>query len=84
MLPNRLSYPELIPETHHRPLLHAPVLYDDADHLFAVLRSILQREERPLPPDTLRQMPAPLDWGAHAADYDDLFETVVEQPLTPA
>ncbi len=84
VLPNRLSYPELIPETHHRPLLHAPILYDDADHLFAVLRSILQREERPLPPDTLRQMPAPLDWGAHAADYDDLFETVVEQPLTPA
>ncbi len=82
VLPNRLSYPELIPETHHRPLLHAPVLYDDENDLFEVLRSILEREERPLPPDTLRQMPEPLDWRTHAQDYDNLFETVAEQ--TPA
>jgi glycosyltransferase involved in cell wall biosynthesis len=84
VLPNRLSYPELIPETHHRPLLHAPVLYDDEDHLFDVLRSILEREERPLPPDTLRQMPDPLDWRTHAADYDNLFERVAEEAMVPA
>jgi glycosyltransferase involved in cell wall biosynthesis len=84
VLPNRLSYPELIPETHHRPLLHAPVLYDDEDYLFEVLRSILEREERPLPPETLRQIPEPLDWRAHAEDYDELFERVAEQALAPA
>jgi hypothetical protein len=49
-----------------------------------VLRSILKREERPLPPDTLRQMPEPLDWRTHAADYDELFASVAEAPLTPA
>lgn len=84
VLPNRLSYPELIPETHHRPLLHAPVLYEDEDHLFDVLRSILKREERPLPPDTLREMPAPLDWASHAEDYDVQFNTVAEQSPAPA
>lgn len=84
VLPDRLSYPELIPETHHRPLLHAPVLYDDEEDLFEMLRSILEREERPLPPDTLRQMPAPLDWQTHATKFDTLFESVTEQSLTPA
>ncbi|MFB6232507.1 MAG: DUF3524 domain-containing protein [Salinibacter sp.] len=83
VLPNRLSYPELVPETHHRPLLHAPVLYDDQDELFRILRSILEREERPLPPETLRQMPESLDWSRHAKQYDELFETVAEQALAP-
>jgi len=35
LLPNRLTYPELIPERLHKPLLHAPILYDDEDELFA-------------------------------------------------
>ena len=38
LLPNRLTYPELIPERLHRPLLHAPVLYDSEDALFETLR----------------------------------------------
>lgn len=84
LLPNRLSYPELIPETHHRPLLHAPVLYDDQDDLFHILKSILEGDERPLPPDTLRKMPASLDWQTHAPRYDELFETVGRGSLTPA
>jgi glycosyltransferase involved in cell wall biosynthesis len=81
VLPNRLSYPELIPETHHEPLLHAPILYEDPDHLFNVLRDILEGEERPLPPDTLRKIPAPLDWEAHISAYDDLFEDVASQSV---
>ncbi|WP_103019365.1 tRNA-queuosine alpha-mannosyltransferase domain-containing protein [Salinibacter altiplanensis] len=84
VLPNRLSYPELIPETHHRPLLHAPILYEDEDHLFGVLRSILEREERPLPPDTLHQMPEPLDWRTHAEGYDELFEATASEPAAVA
>jgi glycosyltransferase involved in cell wall biosynthesis len=84
VLPNRLSYPELIPETHHKPLLHAPILYEDDDDLFNVLRGILEGEERPLPPDTLRKMPAPLDWDEHVQDYDALFEEVAEEAAVPA
>lgn len=84
LLPNRLSYPELIPDTHHRPLLHAPVLYDDQDDLFEILRAILEQEERPLPPETLQQMPASLDWRTHFRQYDELFESVAETSHVPA
>lgn len=84
VLPNRLGYPELIPETHHEPLLHAPILYEDADELFAVLRGILEGEERPLPPDTLRKMPASLDWDEHVEHYDALFEEVADEHAVPA
>jgi len=79
VLPHRMSYPELIPETHHRPLLHAPVLYEDKDELFGVLRDLLGGEERPLPTKTLREIPARLDWRTHADDFDALFEAVASQ-----
>ena len=73
VLPNRLSYPELIPESHHKPLLHAPILYEDENHLFEVMRDILEGEERPLPPETLRKIPASLDWDEHVEHYDALL-----------
>lgn len=74
LLPNRLTYPEIIPEHLHRPLLHAPVLYEDEEELFEVLRSILRGEQRPLPPDTLRSIPEHLDWREQAQKYDEVFE----------
>lgn len=77
LLPNRLSYPELIPDTHHQPLLHAPVLYDSEDELFGVLRSILNGEQRTLPPATLRKIPQPYDWATHVDNYDAVFEEMV-------
>jgi len=76
VLPDRLSYPELIPDTHHEPLLHAPILYEDQDDLFAILRDILKGDERPLPPDTLQKMPVSLDWDEHVEAYDALFKDV--------
>jgi len=78
LLPNRLSYPELIPDTHHEPLLHAPILYDDEDELFEILRDVLNGEEGTLPRDTLRKIPAHLDWETHVQAYDDLFDEVAE------
>lgn len=74
LLPNRLSYPELIPESLHHPLLHAPVLYKDEDDLFRILFDILKGKERPLPPATLRSILEPLDWRQHVARYDALLE----------
>lgn len=79
VLPNRLSYPELIPEPLHQPLLHAPVLYDDEEELFHTLGALLSGEERPLPTATLRDIPEPLDWSNHVANYDELFEEVAER-----
>ncbi|MFV1981752.1 MAG: DUF3524 domain-containing protein, partial [Rhodothermia bacterium] len=57
LLPNRLTYPEMIPEHLHRPLLHAPVLYENEEELFNILRSILIGDQRPLPMETLRGIP---------------------------
>ncbi len=76
LLPDRLTYPELIPERLHRPLLHAPVLYGDEDELFEVLRRILAGEEHPLPPSVLRAIPEPLAWPEQVRAYDALFEEV--------
>jgi glycosyltransferase involved in cell wall biosynthesis len=84
VLPNRLSYPELIPETHHEPLLHAPIFYEDENDLFEILRDILDGEERPLPPETLRKIPAPLDWDEHVEHYDQLFASVAEEAAVAA
>ncbi len=76
LLPNRLSYPELIPSSLHRPLLHAPVVYDDEDELFRIMFDILHGKERPLPISTLRGIPEHLDWQGHVVNYDDLLEEV--------
>ncbi len=74
LLPNRLSYPELIPESLHRPLLHAPILYRDEEDLFTTLAKILSGEERPLPASTLRKIPERLDWRTHIQAYDGLID----------
>lgn len=76
LLPNRLSYPELVPDSLHRPLLHAPILYEDEDALYESMARIMTGEERPLPASTLKKIPERLDWRTHVADYDDLLEEV--------
>lgn len=74
LLPRRLSYPELIPESLHKPLLHAPIMYDTQDDLFSNLASILSGEQRPLPKSTLQGIVEPYGWATHVDAYDDLFE----------
>lgn len=84
LLPDRLTYPELIPERLHRPLLHAPILYRDEDDLFEILRRILTGKERPLPEPVLAEIPEPLAWPSQAAAYDALFEeTASSKRATP-
>jgi glycosyltransferase involved in cell wall biosynthesis len=78
LLPNRLSYPELIPESLHSPLLHAPILYDDDDELFSIMTRILKGEERPLPVNTLKSISAHLEWSEHVKHFDVLFDQIVE------
>lgn len=77
LLPNRLAYPELIPEHLHRPLLHAPTLYENEDELFEIMRRILKGEERPLPVETLWEIPTHLNWAQHVKAFDALFEQTV-------
>jgi glycosyltransferase involved in cell wall biosynthesis len=67
VLPNRLSYPELIP-----PELHGRCLYDDFPDLLAKLRSAIAA---PAAPPGLRSAMARFDWSALAATYDSLLAT---------
>ena len=76
LLPNRLSYPELIPESLQQPLLHAPILYEDEDALFEIMKRVLDGEDRALPRSTLKQIPASLDWSVQADAFDGLIEDV--------
>ena len=80
LLPNRLSYPELIPEKLHKPLLHAPILYDDDESLFTILKAMLLGEERPLPHGTLRGIVEHLDWSVHVEQYDALMASLPQDP----
>ena len=77
ILPHRLSYPELIPSSLHKPLLHAPTLYKDEEHLFRILYAILKGQERPLPLQTLHEICIHLDWRAQVKYYDDVLEQAI-------
>lgn len=76
VLPNRLTYPELVPESLHTPLLHAPVLYEDDEALFVLLRDVLRGDAPPLPAEVLRSIPAPYAWPVQAPKFDALFDEV--------
>jgi glycosyltransferase involved in cell wall biosynthesis len=68
VLPDRLSYPELIP-----PEFHAYCLYDDFPELLAKLRAFLTCEE---PPPELHHAMARFDWSVMGPVYDDQLEEV--------
>lgn len=80
LLPNRLSYPELIPKGLHQPSAgRAGILYGDEDELFENARSILTGEKQALNAAALRQISTPLDWRRQAPKFDDLFEEVARE-----
>tara|TARA_R100001143_G_scaffold53522_1_gene49037 strand:+ start:44888 stop:46018 length:1131 start_codon:yes stop_codon:yes gene_type:complete len=74
LVPNRLHYPELIPDTLHNPLLHAPVLYDTEDDLFRCLKDLLTGKTKPLPKSSLQNINKHLDWKEMIDRYDALFD----------
>lgn len=74
MVPERLTYPELIPESLHSPLLHAPVFYSSEDDLFRKMRRLLLGKVKRLPAPTLRRVNRHLDWQKHILRLDDMME----------
>jgi glycosyltransferase involved in cell wall biosynthesis len=68
VLPNRLSYPELLPAEYHE-----RCLYDDFAGLLARLRASLAAPQA-LP--GLRAAAARFDWAAQAPAYDELLAAV--------
>jgi glycosyltransferase involved in cell wall biosynthesis len=83
LLPARLSYPEIIPESLHRPLLHAPILYDDDDAAFRLMMRLLKGEDRVLPLESLRGIVQHLDWSQHIQHYDRVIEETASMAGTP-
>ncbi len=84
LLPDRLHYSELVPESLKNPLLHASVLYQDEDELFDHLKKILTGETRPLPKSSLRSISESLDWDNMIGDYDQLFKESKQLDVQPA
>ena len=72
LLPNRLSYPELIP-----PELHPACLYNDEDDLFTKAAARL-RSPRPASPSLRRSVIERFDWVTVASVYDDLLEMLAQ------
>ncbi|MDR9416254.1 MAG: hypothetical protein RI564_08220 [Gracilimonas sp.] len=77
LVPERLHYPELIPESLHNPLLHAPVLYKSEDDLFHHLKNMLKGETKSLPKASLQNINKHLEWSKRIKDFDKLFEEMV-------
>jgi len=74
LVPNRLHYPEIIPDHLHQPLLHSPVLYETEDDLFHYLKDLLTGETKPLPKASLQNINKHLDWSRMIDRYDSLFD----------
>jgi len=70
VLPNRLSYPELLP-----PAAHAACLYDDFTGLLTRLKTALRT---PVPPE-LRTAVGRFDWSVQAPVYDALIAEVLSK-----
>lgn len=81
LLPNRLHYPELIPDHLHDPLLHASVLYETEDDLFHHLRDLIMGKDQPLPKTSLQKVNRQLDWPKHVKEYDAMFEEFAVIPV---
>lgn len=79
LLPATLHYPELIPKSLHKPLLHSPVLYENEDELFHHLRELLRGNVKPLPKPTLQNINKHLDWRHSIKRFDTMFEEIVEK-----
>ncbi|MEX0769609.1 MAG: DUF3524 domain-containing protein [Balneolaceae bacterium] len=78
LVPRRLHYPELIPQSLHNPLLHAPVLYNTEDELFSYMKDLLTGETIPLPKASLQKINRHLDWPQKIDEYDRMFDELVK------
>lgn len=81
-VPNGLTYPELIPESLHEPLLHSAVFYNSEDDLFRKMQKLLNGNTRPLPEGTLKGIVRHLDWGRYISWIDMLISECHQQYST--
>lgn len=84
LVPNRLHYPELIPKSLQKPLLHAPVLYNTEDDLFHYMKDLLTGETQPLPKTSLQDINKRLDWSNKIGEYDAMFKEFAGIEIKPS
>ncbi len=84
LLPARLHYPELIPQSLQKPLLHAPVLYETEDDLFRYLKDLITGGTKPLPKNSLQTINAHLDWDNKIDEFDQVFEEFAKTGISPS
>ena len=78
LLPNRLAYPEIVPEWAHR-----DVLYEDHEALVQRLLEVCRSATLDGPrraPSGLREAVARFDWSVQAPVYDAVLRSVAERP----
>jgi len=73
LLPNRLSYPELIPAA-----LHPACLYESEEELLTLSKQRLL-VVRPAPPSLRQHVLTHYDWPVVAAQYDAIIDRLVEE-----
>ncbi len=78
LLPDRLSYPELVPSVFHPACLYPARLYD---HLHAVLTDLAGARTKV---EGLRASMGRFAWPAVIRAYDDAFDSVIERDRRPA
>jgi glycosyltransferase involved in cell wall biosynthesis len=71
LLPNRLAYPEHVPEQ-----LHDEVFYNDRGELVSSLRRLLAATAEPVRNEGFRTFVARYDWKNLVPVYDDFFEGI--------
>ena len=76
LLPNRLSYPELIPTE-----LHPACIYSDKEELFAMACRRLDMP-RPAPPSLRRTVRDAFTWPVVSKAYDNLFDELTGNPVS--
>ena len=82
VLPNSLTYPELIPDHLKNPLLHSPVMYDNEEELFKIMRKLLLGETKPLPETSLQKVNQSMDWKYSVAHFDKVFEDIIQEHIS--
>ncbi len=75
LTPNKLHYPELIPDHLHNPLLHSSTLYESEDDLFKALKDLLTGTTKPLPKSSLQSINEKFDWSIKINEYDQFFSS---------
>ncbi len=71
LLPDRLSYPELVPESFRN-----EIIYTDNQDLFSRVKNAIENIEK-IKTSTYREIAAPFDWQNIIEHYDNCFENMM-------